>query len=566
MGEWPMHRRVGRNALLAILASAALIGAAVQAAENEPSGAPPESIRWFTEARFGMFIHWGIYSLLGRGEWVMHHEKIPVKEYEKLQKRFNPTRFDARKWVSLAKRAGMRYITFTSKHHDGFCMFDSALTKYTSMYAPCKRDFVAELTRECQRQGLGIFYYYSLLDWHHPDYRANLPAYVEYAHGQVRELCTKYGRISGIWFDGGWEHSAEEWRSPELIAMIRKLQPHALVNDRARWDGDFGTPEQRIPPGAAGKGGRLFECCFTINRSWGYSARDRNFKSAAQLVQMLADIVGRGGNLLLNVGPLPTGEIPEEQAFRLRQVGEWMDKYGASIYGCSAGPFPKAPWGACTTKGTKLYLHLFQWPGREMEIVGLQTRVRRAYCLKGKAEVKFRQTADQLRLRLPEIAPDLMDTVIVLELSGSPKVEWVVRQGKDGVIALSADMATIHGEKARVETKTGPDGKPRSNIGYWTAAGDWVSWEVVVTRAGDYEAEVEWANEKGTGGSRVLIKIGTQELEFIPKDTGGWDQFQKAVVGRVRLKSGRVTVEVRPQEMKSYAVTNLRCITLRPVE
>ncbi len=526
----------------------------------------PESLQWFTQARFGMFIHWGIYSILGRGEWVMHHQKIPVKEYEKLQSQFNPTRFDAAKWVKLAKMAGMKYMTFTSKHHDGFCMFDSALTTYTSMHAPCKRDFVAELTRECQRQGLGIFYYYSLLDWHHPDYKTNLPKYVEYAHGQIRELCTKYGRISGIWFDGGWEHSAEEWRSAELIAMIRKLQPHALVNNRARLDGDFITPEQRIPRARAAALGKPFECCFTINRSWGYNARDRNFKSAAQLVQMLATIVGLGGNLLLNVGPLPTGEIPEEQAFRLRQVGEWMAKYGESIYGCDAGPFPKTPWGSCTSKGNKLYLHLFQWPGLEMTINGLKTRVKKAYCLKGRSEVRFRQSADTLRLRLPEIAPDLLDTVVVLELAGPAEVDWAVRPDANGILRLTAEMAEVHGTQARPETIRDTKGRERVNIGYWTNPEDWVSWEVVVDRDGEYEVEIEWANAPGSGGSEVLITFGSQKLTFVPEDTGGWKDFRRAVIGKVKLKAGRMMVSVKPQKMKSYAVMNLREILLRPAE
>ncbi len=213
-------------------------------------------LKWFEEAKFGLFIHWGIYSLIGRGEWVMHNEKIPVEEYEKLQPQFNPTEFDAEKWVQLAQAAGMKYITITSKHHDGFCMFDSKLTDYTSMHSPAQRDFIGELTRACQKHGMKISYYYSLLDWHHPDYKTNLPAYIEYAKGQLRELCTNYGKIDGIWFDGGWEHSAEEWHSKEIIDMIRELQPGIVINNRARYDGDFDTPEQHVPGGQRKEGQR----------------------------------------------------------------------------------------------------------------------------------------------------------------------------------------------------------------------------------------------------------------------------------------------------------------------
>ncbi|MBC7287345.1 MAG: alpha-L-fucosidase, partial [Armatimonadetes bacterium] len=213
------------NILVSIAAAVALSVLTSTAWGADPHA---EALQWFKQARFGMFIHWGIYSILGRGEWVMHNEKIPVEEYEKLQQQFNPTRFNADEWVLLAKQAGMRYMTFTSKHHDGFCMFNSALTRYSSWYAPCRRDFVKELTDACHRHGVPIFYYYSLLDWHHPDYKKDLPAYVRYAHGQIRELCTNYGKIAGIWFDGGWEHPAEAWQSKELIDLIRSLQPWAL--------------------------------------------------------------------------------------------------------------------------------------------------------------------------------------------------------------------------------------------------------------------------------------------------------------------------------------------------
>ena len=529
-----------------------------------------EALKWFKQARFGMFIHWGIYSILGRGEWVMYHQKIPVHEYEKLQQQFNPTKFNADEWVLLAKQAGMKYMTFTSKHHDGFCMFNSKLTRYSSWYAPCHKDFVKELTDACHRHGLRIFYYYSLLDWHHPDYKTNLPRYVQYAHGQIRELCTNYGKIAGIWFDGGWEHSAEEWHSKELIDMIRSLQPWALVNNRARYDGDFGTPEQRIP-GARSR--QLFECCFTINHSWGHNARDRNFKSAIQLIQMLADIVGKGGNLLLNVGPLPTGEIPEQQAYRLRQVGQWMKKYGESIYGCDASPFPKTPWGRCTSKGNKLYLHIFNWPdGRLLVVPGLKTKVKKAYLLNRSGDVRFVQREDQLRIHLPPIAPDLADTVLVLELAGPPEVDQAVRPDENGAVALTADRAIIHGTSARVETIRDQKGREAPNIGYWVDAKDWVEWEMVVDRSADYDVTIEWANANGTGGNQVEITFAPADkpdqpvakISWSPEETGDWKNFQRKSLGTVHLPKGRYKVAVRPVKMNAFAVTNLRGLWLKP--
>ena len=556
-----------KNAVQILVLVCTGLGAGLAMAQEQPvpvdPGALAESIRSWVNDRFGMFIHWGIYSLLGRGEWVMFNEKIPVEEYEKLQARFNPTKFDAEAWVRLAKAAGQRYITITSKHHDGFCMFDSALTTYSSMHSPAHRDFIGELTRACQRNGVKIQYYYSLLDWHHPDYRTNFAAYLDYAFGQIRELCTKYGRIDGIWFDGGWEHSWQEWQAPKLIAMIRKLQPHALVNDRAGWGGDYATPEQTIPPGMLG--GRLFECCFTINNSWGYNAYDRAFKSPQQIVMMLADIVGKGGNLLLNVGPLPTGEIPNEQAYRLRQVGEWLAKYGESIYGCGAGPFAQTPWGRCTAKGNRLYIHLFEWPGRELTLAGLRTKVKAARLLKGNVPVKARLTEDGVVLGLPEeFVPDLIDTVVALDLDGPPVVEFAIRQAEDGTVRLSAELAQIHGHRLMCETKPGPDGAPVPNLGYWVDPADWASWQMRLDRGGRYEVEVEWANEAGTGGE-MEIDIGGHKLMFVTEETGGWEKFRKKTIATVELPRGKHDVVVRVVRM-SGAMTNLRAIVLRPVE
>ncbi|MFH0795829.1 MAG: alpha-L-fucosidase [Candidatus Omnitrophota bacterium] len=304
--------------------------------------------KWFSQARFGMFIHWGLYSILGRGEWVMDAEKIPLSEYEKLITRFNPEKFNAKEWVSLAKSAGMKYMVLTTKHHDGFCLFDSKLTDYTSKNSPAKKDFVAEFVEACRKEGMKIGFYYSLLDWHHSDYQAS-PAkgtlskkYIDYYHGQVRELCTNYGKIDIMWFDGEWDHSYQQWKSKELVRMIRKLQPDILINNRlghkgnchrddiSYKEGDFGTPEQTITAGASD---RLWESCMTMNDHWGYAFGDHNWKTTTQLIHNLVRCVAGGGNYLLNVGPKPDGTIPLPSVRRLKKIGSWIKINGKSIYG-----------------------------------------------------------------------------------------------------------------------------------------------------------------------------------------------------------------------------------------
>jgi alpha-L-fucosidase len=545
--------------------AALMVMTLVPACAQQTTGAPAEDLRWFKESRFGMFIHWGIYSILGRGEWVMFQEKIPVETYEKMQAEFDPTLFDAEKVVALAKAAGQKYITITSKHHDGFCMFDSKLTTYSSMHSPAHRDFIGELTKACQKNGVGIFYYYSLLDWHHPDYKGNFPKYLDYAFGQVRELCTNYGKINGIWFDGGWEHSAADWKAEELIGMIRKLQPHALVNDRANWDGDFGTPEQTIPGGRVGPGQRLFECCFTVNNNWGYNAGDLGFKSPQRIVQMVSDIVGRGGNLLLNIGPKPTGEVDDRQAWRLRNVGEWMKANGESIYGCDGGPFTVTPWGACTSKGNRLYLHFWEWPGAgEYVVKGLKTKVKSAYVLKGKVPVKARPVETGMALMLPEIAPDLLDTVVVVDLAGPAEVEYAVEAAADGTLTLAADLAEVHGNRLQVESKPDPDGSQHPNLGFWVEAGDWASWRMRTERAGKYQVSLSTACQ--AGGSEIEIALGAEKLAFTVPTTKDWADFKVVDVGTVELPKGALDASVRCKEMKNGAVMNLRWIRLKPVE
>ena len=382
-------------------------------------------LAWFRAARFGMFIHWGLYSQLGRHEWVMNRERIPVAEYEKLAATWKPRPGAARTWARLAKEAGMRYMVMTSKHHEGFCLFDTRQTEYNAVRHGPGRDLVAEYVEAARAEGLRVGFYYSLMDWHHPDGarckhdEAARRRFLDFTHGVVRELCTNYGKLDILWYDVNWPLTAEEWQAAEMNAMVRSLQPDIIINNRSGLPEDFGTPEQHI---VAEKGGRMWEACMTFNESWGYTPIDTRWKDAWQVVSMLREVAAGGGNLLLNIGPTPEGDVPEPCERVLREVGRWMQKYGHTIYD-AAEPMQQE-WsivGAFTRRGSTAYYHVQRWPGRELAIGGLQNKVLAAR-LVGGPQVAFSQAGDRLVLHgLPEQAPDPLDTVIELTVEGEPK-------------------------------------------------------------------------------------------------------------------------------------------------
>ncbi len=391
---------------------------------------------WFREAKFGMFVHWGLYAVPARNNkgalasFVMKDEKIPAAEYEQFAQQFNPQQFDAAKWMQIAKNTGMRYLIFTSKHHEGFSMFNSALTDYDAWDQAPHRDFVGELVQAARDADMKIGFYYSMLDWHHPDYQNNLNQYIdEYLFGQVRELCTQYGPIDCIWFDGEWDHALATWRSPELIGMIRELQPKALVNDRVgRGERgrnllvDFYTREQPVEIRKAmafeQEAPVPWEACMTIGESWGYRKDDGPFKSVQEILGTLVDVVSRGGNLLLNVGPTSDGIIPPHLVARLEGVGEWMRVHGESIYGAQASPFTSLPTGKCTTRGNRLYLHLEKRPEGALRLPGLQNDIVRAWRLGDDTPLRVDNTKKSIFL--PEVFP--IDTIatVVVEIADLP--------------------------------------------------------------------------------------------------------------------------------------------------
>jgi alpha-L-fucosidase len=443
--------RLGIVFLLFVLGLSAGVGRAFSQPAGHPAATTDQSAharRWFEDAKLGLFIHWGVYSLLGKGEWVMDHDKLPIREYAKLPPRFNPKRFDALAWAKLARSAGAKYITITAKHHDGFCMFASRLTDHDVVDAtPYRADPLKALADACHQQKIKLFFYYSLLDWHHPDYfplgktgqTAGRPAkgdwkqYVAFYQGQVRELCTNYGAIGGIWFDGWWDKPDADWDLAGTYRLIHELQPEALVGNNhhvAPFPGeDFQMFEQDLPGenasgfNKAGIETKLpLETCLTINQSWGYNARDTKFKSSEQLIHALLGAAGRGANLLLDVGPQPDGTIGPEFTQRLEAVGKWLATYGESVYGTRRGPIPPQPWGVSTAKGSsehpdEIYLHVFK-PKTGTSIV-FDPRFSWTPYLFGKpTPLQLRQTKGGLVLDLPSETRMPIDTIIAL----SPKV------------------------------------------------------------------------------------------------------------------------------------------------
>jgi len=380
-------------------------------------------MKWWHEAKFGMFIHWGLYAVLGRHEWAMENEGIPVAEYEKLAEKFNPKPYPARDWARLAKEAGMKYMVMTTKHHEGFCLFD---TEYTDYCAPkvCGRDLVAEFVDAARSEGLRVGFYYSLMDWHHPDGARCAQdeearrRFVKYIHGQVRELMTNYGKIDIMWYDVHWPLSAEGWESAKMNKMVRELQPDIIINNRSGLPEDFSTPEQHVRGEEAG---RAWEACMTMNESWGYHKADDSWKTPRRILRYLITCARDGGNYLLNIGPKPDGSVPEESVQILKSVGKWMGKYGHTIYGAEPCEVKRSTFANFTRKGNALWVHVHFWPGSEWAIGGLRTKVKAARLLPGGESVNFTQTEFSLRFKgLPEAAPDQPISVIELDCESTP--------------------------------------------------------------------------------------------------------------------------------------------------
>ncbi len=393
---------------------------------NNPRSAQGHANRldWFLKARFGMFIHWGLYALLGQGEWAMNRQRIPLDEYLPLADQFKAENYRPREWAKLARQAGMKYMVLTSKHHEGFCLWDSKICKFNAVNSAAKRDLLAEYVEAVRAEGLKVGLYYSLGDWRHPDWFAGWQGddaarerFMDWTHDIVRELMSNYGQIDILWYDLPQNYTPMQWRSVELNAMVRQLQPQILINNRAYTTEDFATPEQHL---TAIPVNRPWEICMTLNDNWGYCPADLNYKTPREVALTLATASAGGGNLLLNVGPDGTGRIPEESQKILQSVGQWLKRNAQAVYPGQRFTISFNQWGPTTIDGFNMYLHLKTYQNK-ITIGGLIPQVRRASILSTGQELTIQRRPTQTILTgLPERSPDEVLTVIHLELDGPP--------------------------------------------------------------------------------------------------------------------------------------------------
>ncbi|HEU5222875.1 MAG TPA: alpha-L-fucosidase [Candidatus Lumbricidophila sp.] len=431
----------------------------------------PARTTWFTDARFGLFVHFGAYSVLGGEEWARSIDRLSIEEYQPAIDGFVPDQLDLTEWARCAAAAGMKYAVLTAKHHDGFCLFDSALTDYTTMHNGLGRDIVAEFIAAFRAEGIRVGLYYSLLDWHHPDYpvvgdahhpHRDDPAwanhapqfdrYVDYLHGQVRELVTNYGQIDIIWFDFSYDGMVgEKWRAAELVEMVREHQPNILINNRLEtsgggfgsivsghptgWAGDWVSPEQLIPEGGIRNDlGELvpWEACFTHNNHWGYFKGDESFKSPRLLIRKLVEIVANGGNMLLNVGPMPSGQFPQPSIDALGELGLWLDRNGESVFGAGPAALPKPTWGYYTRRGTTLYAHVLEQPIGPLALVGVPADQVQSMRL-----VESGATLERVELWLTDAYPD----TVFVSFGDNPAFTYPLPDDVDTVIAIELGRA-----------------------------------------------------------------------------------------------------------------------------
>ncbi len=561
----------------------------------------PDHLQWWREARFGMFIHWGLYAEPagvwkgqnhpGASEWLMNTAKITPGDYAPLQQKFNPVKFDAKRWVRTAKAAGMKYIVITSKHHDGFALWHTKQTNWSIEHTPFKRDVLKELAVAAKAEGIKLCFYHSIMDWTHPDYlprrewdnrdasKANFDRYVAFMKAQLKELISgDYGDIGILWFDGEWEGTWTHERGADLYKFVRSLDKDIIINNRVDkgrsgmagmtqgdFMGDYGTPEQEIPTN--GIPGVDWESCMTMNNSWGFHQNDHDWKSTRTLLQNLIDCASKGGNYLLNVGPDALGQIPQPSVERLVGVGKWLAKNGASIYGTTAGPFPRPlSWGRVTQRPGKLYLHVFDPAASAVDLPGLTANIERVHALDSVESIPMIKTASGYRLDLSNVRPlpealakqpqNLVKTY-VLEVSGPVSVDSVpIRPAADGSLSLSA-------EEAQTTGNLGYEGADKRAIGYWTNPKDTVSWTFEAP-AGTYNVELEYSVDPASAGAAYEVSVGSDKLKGTAESTGGWATFRKVVLGSVALRtSGKHKVVVSATTMPHGAVMNLRAVRLR---
>jgi alpha-L-fucosidase len=530
-----------------------------------------ERTKWFRHDKFGMFVHWGLYSIPagewkgkqipGIGEWIMNRARIPVTEYEQLAKLFNPVEFNAEQWVKVAKDAGIKYIVITSKHHDGFAMYHSKVSKYNVVDAtPFGRDPMTELAQACKKEGVRFCFYYSQdQDWHEPDgtgnswdwpdeSKKNFTKYFnEKAVPQVKEILTQYGPIGLIWFDTPRKISREQ--SVELTKLVHQLQPACLVNSRVGNDiGDYkSVGDSEIPRTPLHQ---AWETCVSLNNTWGYKKDDTDWKSPKVVIHKLVKVVSKGGNYLLNVGPTAQGIIPEGSVKVLQEVGRWMDKNSESVYGTTDDVFGPLPWGTCTVKPGVLYLHVFDWPQNgKLPVPGLKNKVNKAYFLVDKQKpLVTSRVGDNVIVEVGDNAPDKNDTVIVLEIVGTPDVDPVhvlmnnYNNGFESFEGTTAGQAKL---VSRGWMEAFGDWHYADFISNWSRPEDKVKWEFKAPEAGKYKIEVAYSTDEEPGNNKFIVNSDKQRFAFECIGTGKYTSIKTIEVGELAIpNAGSYTISV----------------------
>ena len=554
-----------------------------------------ERIQWFREAKFGMFIHWGVYAQLagswkgkeipGIGEQIMRFASIPAVEYREICKVFNPVKFDADEWVSIAKDAGMKYIVITAKHHDGFAMYHSHCSPYNIVDAtPYAHDPMKDLAEACQKHGVKLCFYYShYQDWDDPDgvvkgyqwdttYPESEKVFERYmnrkAIPQITELLTQYGPVGLIWYDTPGDLS--RYNAQRFNDLVHAIQPECIVGPRVSNDEDLGDyigyRDNQVPSGA---NPLPWETCATMNNTWGFKKQDTDWKSPATLIRLLVSIAAKGGNYLLNVGPTAEGKIPPESVERLHIIGDWLRRNGEAVYGCRGGLIPyESEWGAATGKGQTLYLHLFDWNSGKFVFTGLKNRVKSAKILSTGEILSFRQEVQgemkvhTLSIDLPATCPDPYVSVIALELEGEPEIDPTLtdRNGFLSLTGVSAKRLSADGEPSFKLAKSGI-------VEGWNRKEDYLSWEFVLTGAGDYQVSLHTFTEKDPeqhpdmsweGGHEFVISCAGQEIAFTvtddkrthPRDLFLWEDVETRC-GMLHIeKPGKYTLSLTPKKIE----------------
>ena len=538
-----------------------------------------QRMAWFNEARFGMFIHWGAYSVLAGewqgktvrryAEWIRGNAKISKADYREVCEQFQPDKFDADAWIRTARDAGMKYFVITTKHHDGFCLWDSAYTDYdVKDLAGLDFDPLAELSKACKKYGVRFGTYYSIMDWEYPtsgpefEKSGGKEKYVQYMKDQIRELIEKYD-TDILWFDADWEKWWTLEDGADLYAYIRGLKPSIIINNRvskrAEFKRDFGTPEQDTPGMDLGYD---WEACWTINRSWGFKKADTRWKTTPQLVEKLSDIVSKGGNLLLNVGPKADGAFPEVCTERLLGMGQWLTTTGEGIYGTDSSEIPQPSWGRLTQKGQALYLHVFNWPADgKLVLSDVKMQATRASLLGETEQGLWVISGEQsVEIILPEQKPTGLVPMIRLEFEGEIEAsrEMDTLALKEGDVYLTAEQAVISG-KGSLRLS----GKEKKNLGYWRSNQKLATWEFEnVSSDAVYDIELIYALDPVDAGAKFLLKCGASELSGKAPATGSWDDYQTRKVGEIAVPGvGRTAVSLMKKD--GTTLFNLRAIILR---